>query len=436
MANNNLTEAYKNIFLPLINGNANLHQKNSIYLDENDIELFKKLELKSRGNIVHGFSYANVAHGDDNYLILSNIIFDESKNIEFDKNLIEYVEDYKKSFFVYLASKDVLKIKTSKKEIFLSNILEKEKEEKYFEYIQNTGIRRHKYNDIYEYYDDFSIFKIPSQSIFNSSDDIYKTILYLITIHLDLKFLPYSEKTIQAFQDVALSSANKIPYKYVCEAFIASQFKYAYKDLYRCIENLYGLEIIKKLLSVVSLECNLEKLREELENVLSWRPNELSSFTEIMQSINADLLNKISSVLCSYERDTSWLTDEKLKEVKLEEVKKLTNLQKSSRKKNIESLFKRIRIRICDASVETKKKENIEENIEELQTNIEKIDKEILRKKALFCANRLYSLRNSLVHYRKALESKKIEYTDTTMQEIIILMLNLIDELYGRNENA
>ncbi len=421
MSNNNMTRAFQNIFAPLVNENINLHQKNAIHIEGNDQKLFEKLKLISNGNIVHGSNYAYLTDGDDHYLTLSNIIFEEDRGFEFDKNLIEYVEDSKKSFFVYLASKNILKIKTDQKEAFLSNMLEKEKEKKDFQYYPNTDVRRHEYENIYTYFDNFSIFKIPNESIFSSGNDIYKTILYLTTIHLALLSLPYSEKTIQKFQDVALSSANEIPYKYVCEAFIALQFKYAYKDLYRCIENLYGLEIIKKLLDTVNFECDIDKLREGLENILGWHPNELNSLKEIMKTIDEDLLNQISEILPDSISEISWLKDEKSKVIEQQKIKKL-NLQNTSPAKSIQN-------RICNNTIDTGNKENIQE----CEENIKKIEKDVLVKKANFCATKLYKLRNTLVHYRKGLESKKSKYNDEKMEDIIVFMLKLIDDLYRKN---
>jgi hypothetical protein len=100
-----------------------------------------------------------------------------------------------------------------------------------------------------------SLYKITSK--FTQASSLYQ--LYQLTGCILVKgssyrLLPYSEAVIKKFEDVFENGNKYIPFDNVLVSYVASDFKFAYLDLYRCIEKLESLYFLSALYKKLSLE--------------------------------------------------------------------------------------------------------------------------------------------------------------------------------------
>jgi hypothetical protein len=97
---------------------------------------------------------------------------------------------------------------------------------------------------------EISLYKITSK--FTQANSLYQ--LYQLTGCILVKgasyrLLPYSGDVIEKFEDIFENGNKYIPFDNILVSYVASDFKFAYLDLYRCIEKLEPLYFLKDLYS-------------------------------------------------------------------------------------------------------------------------------------------------------------------------------------------
>ena len=412
---NNKIKANEELFKPIIKeielegSQYRCFPDHCIYFEENiseeenisDSNIFKKLKIIECGHIFYGYEFAYLSYDNSLYLAVTNISFD---SIEISQDLINFHSENNSAFFLLLASKKIISVKNEKLTYFFDERLYMNKEyaiqKDNFEYISTSKdqkIRVHKLYDIVSFFDEFTIFKIPNDSNFNDKNGIYGAILYLISLQKDiLIWLPYEEKTIKAFQDIAVSGNKRLPYSFIMESLTSLRWKYAFKDLYRCVENLYGIAEIAKFTEKNSCKVfDLIEFRKDLVEILFWRTTDLNNLEAILQDIPIDIINSfLNSNILNTDNDSE--------------------SKKSRSEFNIEIKF------LEDAK-------NNKNNLEQ--------DKLINDKQVRFVAKKLYKLRNSYVHFRNDLIEKD-NFNDSDWNLLILSMLNLISESYNKYYNT
>lgn len=125
------------------------------------------------------------------------------------------------------------------------------------------------------------------------STDLHQITGELLTINELYCILPYQHETVENFAQLFQANVPNLLYDNILASYVASDFRFAYLDLYRCVEMLQELNFYESLyqeykakgLSGISLgdfvatfkkETNLEpKLADALEKLLAGRPNNM-----------------------------------------------------------------------------------------------------------------------------------------------------------------
>lgn len=325
------------------------------------------------------------------YIIVTNSDFEE---IEFDTDHIAVHGENRASILLFLGAKKILNPYQDKLKDFHENLLYEDTSNN-FEYMVRTNgervesngnnIRLHYLQELEEYYDKFTVFKI------NSTGDLREAtcrqiICFLIATQTKQRWLPFSQDTLIAYQNFTLTGSHYVPYELILESLLANNWKYAYKDLYRCIEGLYTFPQVSSFREDISFTTiPLRKLAASIENRLGWRPNEAEAFGLLLHAVQDSLLDKFLSLFSTDDDIKSWDAD-------LTQIEKLNEVNPPN------------------------------------ERTIEKYKIIVHEKKAKYVAKKLYALRNSLVHFRPALDV--IQKDDNEWNRILMLMIELVERLY------
>lgn len=425
-----LTEANKLLFQPIIklcDEYGEIHSKHCIAFSEpreKERSFYKKLSLKSEnmGSIIHGKKYTLIQYNEEgtlrNFLAIVNIDIDSK--VEFDTELLSVFTDHKAPFFLLLASNGVVEYKKDTLNDFYEERLHTPNYNK-FSYIAHD-VREHRLEEIEDYFYPFLIIELIS---FKDSfdDNLNKLLLYFISSATNLRWLPYDSNNINAYKQIALTGNSNIPYIYILSALTAIQWKYAFKDLYRCIERLYPIGKISSLTK--ELTCLDEKdefeIASTLEKTLGWRSDEESSLIALVAKVDSELIERISSFLVNCTQSSlPWSDIQSLLELK---VKQHENIKKQ----------KNLKDKICEKICSCDKVEKVVSE-EECAESIIKHKDQIEKLKINFVAREIYKLRNSFVHYRDHLlkETEKYQFNDAEWNELIGYMLELISNLFDK----
>jgi hypothetical protein len=303
---------------------------NCIDFDKSDIEIFKNLKIIHNDIIISGirYVYLTIKNEDGIKLFLAITNFDFDSSLISDLQLITIYSENTAPFFLILSAREM---NTLSKEFYRNKYVELWNERLYNEpsegnpneYVTSGDkkIRKHKLEDIEKYFNKYTIFEIPEDSIFFfeekdikdaiREDLLVKPLLYLISLQEDLIKLAYETETKKLFRSFSKLDIITIPYLNILESLVAIKWKYAYKDLYRCIENLYGFPSIKtsfETCGVTPGHISYDKLyvfREKLRE--TWKYTEESSLIEIIKDYESSggLINEFTSLFNYQKGDRS-----------------------------------------------------------------------------------------------------------------------------------
>ena len=393
---NTMIEANESLFssiLKEVSIHGSIHEQHCILLG-NEKDFFEDINITKIGEkpiiipILYNKSAILLNKENDYYLVMNNTTVD-IYNKE-DNDFIEICEDYTASIFLLLGANKLIKFDSNRSLDIYDELLysEENTEHKWFDYFGN-GTRKHSFDSIKPYFEDFKVFKIINNDFFlnpsNSDINIYKLLSFLLINKNNMRQLPFEEETLLQFSDISIERNFFIPYEFIMESLIAIKWKHVFKDLYRCVENLYAFPKAKKLIEKMncSESIKIEQIVEDLESQLGWRPPEQQALQELLKFSTTEVLDEFLKV---------FLKDELKKELE-----KLQN----------------------------EKKSYIDEE------EVERLSEKIHRKKADYIGVKLYNLRNSLVHFRKALNNQDTEFNDEQWNILIKSMLMFIIEIYN-----
>lgn len=427
---NSTREANIKLFQPILeqaNVYGKVHNKHCLIFPEDsraeEIAFFEHLTILKDDTIIHGKKFVLLEYKKDGeqqkkFLVTINIFFEE--DIEFDTSLASVNNEYLSSFFLCLSSQGIVEMKKEDLEDFYDARLYADEDHGSFSYY--TGqIRKHNLEEIKSYFNNFTVFELTESGPFYDVN-VHKVLLYILCQQEDMRWLPYENKVIDKFENLAISGHEEIPYHFILDALISLKWKYVFKDLYRCIERLYPISKIQDLQkSLACIECTDSfGIANALEKNLSWKAQEQSSFSALLSKVEFNIIEEIVSILIEkLSRKVNWSDELEILDLKNNQL-----IQSREGKKLKEKLCSKI----CDCNgLEVNGK-----NIEELEKEIEVIEKTIKDKKIEFVSKELYMLRNSFVHYREYLtkESEKYDFKDNDWNHLILQILMIIDDIY------
>ena len=116
-----------------------------------------------------------------------------------------------------------------------------------------------------ELFYEISLYKITSK--FTQAGSLHQLTGCILIKGASYRLLPYSDNVIKEFEDIFENGSKYIPFENILASYVASDFKFAYLDLYRCIEKLESLYFLSELYKKLSLENTDTTLLKFCKNI-------------------------------------------------------------------------------------------------------------------------------------------------------------------------
>ncbi|EGR0209078.1 hypothetical protein FMH16_21280 [Vibrio vulnificus] len=151
------------------------------------------------------------------------------------------------------------------------------------------------FDDISRHFINLNIYKVIPDTPYDCKD-LYQIKGYF-NVAIGNNNLIFNDSIKSNFIALYESGLRSIPMDIVELAYMSSQYKQVFLELYRCIEQLYPVPTLQSLLQVdgISLTCPITTA-EVLETQLNWRPNQSDAIDAVFKDLDEVVLNKFNSV--------------------------------------------------------------------------------------------------------------------------------------------
>lgn len=165
-------------------------------------------------------------------------------------------------------------------------------------------------------------------------ENINQLVCHYLTSNPSLIALPYSNDTVNLLNDLTLLNSEIISYESIVQSLLSSNFKFAFLDLYRCIEMLYQIVYIDEAYDHLGLSMDKTTFLQAIDSKLNWRPVERNSIKKIINDTPPTELSHIISEIKKIEpnlKDVSnWIYDLRCNIVHLKKFQTQVTIQKKN----------------------------------------------------------------------------------------------------------
>jgi hypothetical protein len=130
-----------------------------------------------------------------------------------------------------------------------------------------------------------SLYKIISR--FTLKEQLNQITGIALTENSSYCLLPYSSEVLQEFKNTFENGDKNIPFENILASYVASDFKFAYLDLYRCIEGLQPLYFLKDFYDKLALKGkSVQDFYSDFYETTKLEPKLEDSLKKLLESIN------------------------------------------------------------------------------------------------------------------------------------------------------
>lgn len=153
----------------------------------------------------------------------------------------------------------------------------------------------HEFNEIASVFDPFGVYQILEESPIKG-DDIVRLSCLFISQNPENLILAFSDDTLKVFRDIVLNGPTDIPFENFILGLTSFSWKYAFLDIYRCIERLFALPFFQKIHAELSPMPDFKKFVSLVEEITGWRPKEDTALKKILDNAPSDLIKTLSEL--------------------------------------------------------------------------------------------------------------------------------------------
>lgn len=206
-------------------------------------------------------------------------------------------EELNGGIFTALISELKIPIKQNVDVSFIENEIFYETEQARIEY---------EYMQIQEFFEPIFVYKIPDNCRFIDVDtknnkttvDILKLSGFYITYTPQIMFLEFDPETLIIFKRLFLAGAKNIPFESLIFSLVSVYWKYAFLDIYRCIERLFSISFLEDFHKNLGIEESLSLLNfsAQMEDYTGWRPKEDVAINKLVDGSPQDAIELLQEV--------------------------------------------------------------------------------------------------------------------------------------------
>lgn len=222
------------------------------------------------------------------------VIIGENKINFTDTVLIQYEVDL--AIFVYSVFVLKANVNYTKKPIEIyNNVLCQPEDEAY----QGHGLE-----DLIEYFENIVVYEIAEMSSL-SVESPYDSYAYYLLKKLQLESVKWEDSTLDILERIILSGNSKIPFHNIVLALLANQWNHTFLETYRCIEHLFHVIKLEEFYNILATPLTMLEVAREIEDKISWRPNEEGTITDIFKEISSlHIASELEQVKQKYDNNT------------------------------------------------------------------------------------------------------------------------------------
>ncbi|KAB2913219.1 MAG: hypothetical protein F9K23_17845 [Bacteroidetes bacterium] len=180
-----------------------------------------------------------------------------------------------------------------------------------------VGYEGHELNDLLKIFPNIFVMKISGQYLYSTNQRKHQQLIaHYLSINKKFINLPFSNDTLEAISNLVLLDSKILKYENIIQALLSFQFKFAFLDLYRCIEMLYQIVYINEPYNnIFSKKGSITKLEflEKIEFSLNWRPNERNTLNKIFEETPGEYKKRIKIAAQAIDgqakANSNWLYD-------------------------------------------------------------------------------------------------------------------------------
>lgn len=242
-----------------------------IDFEQTDKELLKTMSTVYSQDFIPNANFSVIKYDGKNLLI----IIGESQTNFSDTVLIEREVDL--ALFVYSVYELKADINYAKEPIEVYNDVLCQPEDEFY--------HGHQLEDLIEQFQNIKVYEISDTS--NLSVEAYSSYAYYLLKSLQLNPGKWEEKTLDILEQLLLSGNEKIPFHNIVLALLANQWNHSFLETYRCIEHLFHVIKLEAFYDILHTSLSLLDVSREIEEKISWRPNEEGAIQDIFKEIES-----------------------------------------------------------------------------------------------------------------------------------------------------
>jgi hypothetical protein len=158
-----------------------------------------------------------------------------------------------------------------------------------------TGYSGHDFIEVMGLFDPILVYEISQNFPFDFSNLDRTSCLYIGQARNKLT-LPFSDETISVFKTLFLGGSDKIPYENLLQSLNSVYWKYAFLDIYRCIEQFFPIPELTELKNVLSSSLLPSDLSKLLIEKFRWKETGEQSISVLFDNIISEAMKLLEEV--------------------------------------------------------------------------------------------------------------------------------------------
>lgn len=168
---------------------------------------------------------------------------------------------------------------------------------------EDEAYHGHNLDDLIECFENIVFYEIPETSSL-SIENPYDSYAYYLLKKLQVESLKWEDRTLDILEEIILNGNNKIPFHNIVLALLANQWNHSFLETYRCIEHLFHVIRLEEFYNVLNTPLTMLDVAREIEDKISWRPNEESAISDIFKEIsNLHITSELEQVKNKYDNN-------------------------------------------------------------------------------------------------------------------------------------
>jgi hypothetical protein len=327
----------------------------------------------------NGLKFGDFYYNGERYIVVN-----KNLNFEIDSSLFEFEEQNSGVFILALWS-GLISVKEDK----IAELYE------YYLFNDSNTDKSLNFNEFGACFEEFSLIKTKS----TITNEFSLSRVASLIINEKAKYLHqnrslYVDFSYQSISYLMVNGVSSIPFDIVFNGL--SHFnnpKFLFLDLYRALERLYSRSYVLELNSLLETNINHDKLNKCVEKATGWRPSEDTELKGLISKLQSStIINLYNELLEAKSLDLS------RKMIKDEETE-------------LDAL---IETGAVESSIQSKREKNV-------------------KSKAKIIGDRIYKIRNSMVHYRVIFDDY-IKLDDVYVVNSV--MCRLVNDIYSKFDDT